>query len=227
MTDPVAPIPNFATLNPEFPARSGRARLGVGVNRPARLCSFRKPWRNRRGGETRAHLWAERFDRDTDDLFALQNEITRRIAVAVNLELTSAEAVRPTEHSDAVDYILRGRVAGLKPPLRDSRTEAISLFERAAALDTRSIEAQYRLAIAFALTARVLDNMTGSAGADLARAKELAEQALATSLRGPLGLKKPAAPSRRTRTLVPASPLPMPSKARLNAPPPNSPKLGG
>jgi adenylate cyclase len=44
--------------------------------------------------ETHAHLWAERFDRDTGDLFALQNEITSRIAVAVNLELVVAEAAR-------------------------------------------------------------------------------------------------------------------------------------
>ena len=36
---------------------------------------------------TDAHLWAERFDADTSDLFALQDEITSRIAVALNLEL--------------------------------------------------------------------------------------------------------------------------------------------
>ena len=61
--------------------------------------------------ETDAHLWAERFDRDMGDLFALQNEITSRIAVALNLELIAAEAARPTEHPDALDYILRGRAA--------------------------------------------------------------------------------------------------------------------
>ena len=32
-----------------------------------------------------AELWAERFDGDTDDLFALQDQIRRRIAVALNL----------------------------------------------------------------------------------------------------------------------------------------------
>src|SRR5262249_35618587 len=42
--------------------------------------------------ETGAHLWAERFDRDASDLFALQNEITSRIAIALNLELIDAEA---------------------------------------------------------------------------------------------------------------------------------------
>ncbi len=61
--------------------------------------------------ETDAQLWAERFDRDTSDLFALQDEITSRIAVALNLELIVAEAARPTEHPDALDYILRGRAA--------------------------------------------------------------------------------------------------------------------
>jgi len=42
--------------------------------------------------ETGGHLWAERFDRDTGDLFALQNEITGRIAAALSLEMVSAEA---------------------------------------------------------------------------------------------------------------------------------------
>jgi len=55
--------------------------------------------------ENDAHLWAERFAGDTGDLFALQNEITSRIAVALYLELIGAEATRPTEHPDALDYI--------------------------------------------------------------------------------------------------------------------------
>jgi adenylate cyclase len=57
--------------------------------------------------ETDAHLWAERFDRDMGDLFALQNEITSRIAVALNVELIAAEAARPSDHPDALDYILQ------------------------------------------------------------------------------------------------------------------------
>jgi TolB-like protein len=44
--------------------------------------------------ETDAHLWAERFDRNTGDLFPLQNEITSRIAVALNIELLGAEERR-------------------------------------------------------------------------------------------------------------------------------------
>ena len=42
--------------------------------------------------ERDTHLWAERFDGDTTDLFALQDEITSRIAVTLSIELVRAEA---------------------------------------------------------------------------------------------------------------------------------------
>src|SRR6266480_7260281 len=92
--------------------------------------------------ETDAHLWAERFDRDEGDLFTLQNDITSRIAVALSLELIGAEAARPTDNPDALDYILRGRAAWPKPPSRDTYAEAISFFERALELDPRSSDAK-------------------------------------------------------------------------------------
>jgi TolB-like protein/Tfp pilus assembly protein PilF len=134
--------------------------------------------------ETDAHLWAERFDRDAGDLFAVQDEITSRIAVALNLELIGTEAARPTDDPDALDYILRGRAALLKAPTRDNYREVIGLFEHASALDPRSIEAQSLLATA--LTNRVLDYMSGSTEADIERAEELTDQALAASPRSPL-----------------------------------------
>jgi TolB-like protein/Flp pilus assembly protein TadD len=134
--------------------------------------------------ESDAHLWAERFDSDMDDLFALQDEITSRIAVAFNLELISTEAARTTEHPDALDYLLRGRAAMSKPPTRENFAEAIGLFERALALDPRSVEAQSLLATV--LANRVLDQMSTSAAADIARAEGLAGQALAASPRSPL-----------------------------------------
>ena len=56
--------------------------------------------------ETDTHLWAYRLDRDAEDLFALQNEITREIAVALHVELLSAEAARPAVQPDALDYVL-------------------------------------------------------------------------------------------------------------------------
>jgi len=70
--------------------------------------------------ERDAHLWAERFDGEMVELFALQNEITSRLANTLGVELIAAEAARPTEHPDALDYILRGRAAGLKPDSRGS-----------------------------------------------------------------------------------------------------------
>ena len=66
---------------------------------------------------TDAHLWAERFDSDTVDLFTLQNEITGRIGNTLSLELIGAEAVRPTADPDALDYIL-GDAAARPAPTR-------------------------------------------------------------------------------------------------------------
>ena len=131
--------------------------------------------------ETDVHLWAERFDGDAGDLFALQDEITNRIAVALDLELVDAAAAQPSEHPDTRDYLLRGRAVRLKPPSRDNRTNAIALFEQALALDQESAAAQSWLAIE--LTARALDFMTGTAAADIMRAEGLAERALAASPR--------------------------------------------
>ena len=107
--------------------------------------------------EADAHLWAERFDRDTSDLFSLQNEITSRIAVSLNFALVDTEAARPTEHPDALDYIFRARAAFYKGPARDNYTEAIELYQRALVLDPRSVEAQSRLA--GTLAGRAMDGM--------------------------------------------------------------------
>jgi tetratricopeptide (TPR) repeat protein len=131
--------------------------------------------------ETDAHLWAERFDGDTSDLFALQDEITNRIASTLDVELIAAEAARPTENPDALDYILRGRAARLKTNSRESFVEAIGWYERALTLDPRAIEAQTRLAAA--LVARALSELSDRKAADLARADGLIGQALAASPR--------------------------------------------
>ena len=134
--------------------------------------------------EIDAHLWAEQFDGDMGDLFALQNEITGRIAVALNIEPINREADRPIENPDAFDYVLRGRAASAKPMTRANYAEVVDLFERALALDPRSVEAESRLAIA--LTARVLDQMTASTAADIARAETLIRRVTATAPLSPL-----------------------------------------
>jgi tetratricopeptide (TPR) repeat protein len=123
---------------------------------------------------TNAHLWADRFDGDTGDLFALQNEITSRIAIALSVELARAEAARPTASPDALDYIFRAREIASNPPTRERAAEVIGLFERALEVDPASSEAKTRLASA--LAGRVLLAMSANRAADLARAEGLLGQ---------------------------------------------------
>jgi len=132
--------------------------------------------------ETDTHLWAERFSGDTSDLFALQDEITSRIAVALDLELVAREAARAPEHSDPLDYIFRGRAAVSSPRSRARYSEAIGMFERALTLDPHSVSAQSWLALT--LANRVINQMSDTISADIARAEGLVGQALASSPRG-------------------------------------------
>jgi adenylate cyclase len=131
-----------------------------------------------------AHLWAERFDHNMDDLFAVQNEVTSRIAVALGYEVIAAEATRSTGDPDALDYIFRGRAERLKPNSRNVLADAIAMFERALALDPGSVEAKSALAIT--LANRVTDQMTSSATTDISRAEGLVAEAVAASPRSAL-----------------------------------------
>jgi len=130
-----------------------------------------------------AHLWAEHFDGDISDLLALQNEITSRIAIALNVELSRREAASPTNNPDALDYILRARAAywktGLQSP--DLFAKTLALYERALALDPRSVEAQSQVANMLAI--RAANGWTESPASDFRRAEELVEQALAEAPR--------------------------------------------
>lgn len=136
--------------------------------------------------ETDAHIWAERFEHNTADLFASQDEITSRIAVALNLELVGAEAARPVEHPDALDHILRGRAAlyNYRGSTAENFAEAIARFRSALTVDEGSIEAQALLALA--LIARVFEQVTPSAASDLAEASDLLAVVVAVSPRHPL-----------------------------------------
>jgi tetratricopeptide (TPR) repeat protein len=134
--------------------------------------------------ETDAHLWAERFDHDAGDLFAVQDEITSRIAIALNLEMVAAETARPAEHPDALDCTLRGRAAVSMPSSAENYAEAINQFERALRLDPRSADAQSLLAAT--LVGRILDFRSCAGQGDLGRAEQLAARAVAASPRSPL-----------------------------------------
>jgi TolB-like protein/Flp pilus assembly protein TadD len=130
--------------------------------------------------ETDGLLWAQQFDGDLGDLFALEDDITRRIAIALGIELIDREAsARLTDRPDAFDYILRGAAVMNAPKTRRTYAEAIGLFDRALALDPRAVEAQSFLAIH--LAGRVTADQTDTAAADIARGEALAGQAVAAS----------------------------------------------
>jgi adenylate cyclase len=64
-------------------------------------------------GETGGHLWADRYDRDLTDIFAIQDEITRTIVQQLRVKLLPEESEvigrAPTENLEAYAYYLRGR----------------------------------------------------------------------------------------------------------------------
>jgi adenylate cyclase len=63
--------------------------------------------------ENDAHLWAERYDRKLDDIFAVETDIATKIADALQAELSGAErraiATRPTNNTEAHELYLKGR----------------------------------------------------------------------------------------------------------------------
>ncbi|MDF2766493.1 MAG: adenylate class-3/4/guanylyl cyclase [Rhodospirillales bacterium] len=86
---------------------------------------------------TGGHLWADRYDRDLTDIFALQDEVTREIVAALAVKLTADEQRRlvrkPIENLEAYDLFLRGREAWWRHT-RQSNLEAHAMFERTIAL---------------------------------------------------------------------------------------------
>jgi adenylate cyclase len=84
------------------------------------------------------HLWAERYDRGLADVFAVQDDITRRIVEELDVVLTSGEQARflrrVTRNVEAYDAILRGLPGLYELNLEDSASARV-WFKRAAELD--------------------------------------------------------------------------------------------
>jgi adenylate cyclase len=98
---------------------------------------------------TGTHLWAERYDRDLTDIFAVQDEITSRVVTAIEPALSRTEsqrviATRP-EHMGAWDYCQRGFWHVHKGTRADGTT-AYGLFKQALALDPNLADAHLGLA---------------------------------------------------------------------------------
>ena len=89
---------------------------------------------------TDAHLWAQTYDRDLADVFAIQSEIAKAIADQLNAKLSGKEkrelGARPTKNPDAYDAYLRGLAfEGGVQDFRASLLKSIDAFENAVRLD--------------------------------------------------------------------------------------------
>ncbi len=98
---------------------------------------------------TGRHIWAERFDRRLQDIFSVQDEITRTVAATLeqNIDLAEYERVRrkPTEKLNAYEHVKRG-FAEWFTFTQEGNQRAKRLFEKARALDPSYSEAYIGLA---------------------------------------------------------------------------------
>src|SRR5437764_6456970 len=102
---------------------------------------------------TDTHVWAEQYDRDLDDLFAIQSEIAQKVAQRLNAKVTSAEklAIEGKPTTDLVAFELYSRSISLKKIPRasgpDSARQAIDLLNQAVARDPSFFQAYCELAV--------------------------------------------------------------------------------
>jgi serine/threonine protein kinase/tetratricopeptide (TPR) repeat protein len=124
-------------------------------------------------------LWSERFDRDDEDIFAIQDEITTTIVRTLRSrllgELGEPAAKRYTENPRAYNLYLRGRFAWNQRSAEGMR-QAIAFFEQAIAEDAGYALAWSGLADAYAIG---VDYRNGPVGEGFEKAKELARRAIA------------------------------------------------
>jgi len=89
---------------------------------------------------TGGHVWADRYDRELSDIFAVQDEVTRRIVDALKVKLSPGEAARldsgERTNSQAHDLFLKGRELLLATIVnREGFARVTDLFEQAIAQD--------------------------------------------------------------------------------------------
>ncbi len=129
------------------------------------------------------HLWAEKFDRDFNDIFAVQDEITTRIVAAIEPELSSEEmrqvVKRPPGNFGAWDFYMRG-LANM-PNYGRQRSEVKNLFERAITEDPGFVDAITALAMCH--SADVYSSRSGDIEASKATMLALGQRALALDAR--------------------------------------------
>ncbi|MFK4723545.1 TolB-like protein/class 3 adenylate cyclase/Flp pilus assembly protein TadD [Bradyrhizobium niftali] len=128
--------------------------------------------------ETGAHLWADRFDKAIGDLFDMQDEIVSRLANTLKGELIAVEARRAqrSTHPDAMDLNFQGQAYIYKGITAKNLSTARDFFQRALAVDTRSVAALVGMAMVELLTAAGL--LSEDRLARFSAAEEMANEAL-------------------------------------------------
>ena len=125
------------------------------------------------------HLWAERYDRDLKDLFALQDEIVQTIVTALAVKVDAVERKRAmrkeTDSLEAYGYVLRGREY-LARTTRSTNVEARQMFQRAIKLDPRYASAY--VGLGWTYRKAVGHGWTEFPGQALQQAHDLAQKAL-------------------------------------------------
>jgi TolB-like protein len=86
-----------------------------------------------------SHLWADTYDRKLVDIFAVESEVAKAIADALQARLTGGEqqalAVKPTNDSEAYDAYLRGLALETRAVALSDSEKVVGLYERAVQLD--------------------------------------------------------------------------------------------
>ena len=126
------------------------------------------------------HIWADRYDRQVQDVFAVQDEITLAIITALQVHIAEGEQERSTlihGTHNLQAWMLAGRgLHLLRHASRGDNARARELYQAAAALDPAYPGAWDGLAWSHLLDARF--GWSGSPEADLRTAAELAQKAL-------------------------------------------------
>ena len=107
---------------------------------------------------TGSHIWAERYDRDLADVFAVQDEITDAIVAAIEPQLYAAENFRaqrkPPDSMDAWDLVMRG-LSHYWRLTRQDNVVAQALLEKATAIDPNYGQALGVLATSYTFSAHM------------------------------------------------------------------------
>lgn len=101
-----------------------------------------------------AQLWSDRFDGGEADVFALQDQITARIANSIGREINviaATDAEKRKTNPQATDFLIRGIALADKPRTLEGLLEQEVLFRKALALDPNNSDAWARLGRAILL----------------------------------------------------------------------------